>query len=117
VERVRLGAAVEDVGIGAFVASTVRQMLDHAEEGVRLGLLGRMSGSLRPGVAALEAMLARVLGFVVEKLGIEDVPLVACVGRFMLLARFARTRAVEGTRYPRGNVICIRISSGEFRDL
>ncbi len=59
IERVRLRAAVEGVGVGAFVASTVRQMLDYAEEDVWLDLLGRMSGSSRPGVAALEAMLAR----------------------------------------------------------
>ena len=59
VERVRRGAAAEGVGVGAFVASTVRQMLDYAEEDVWLDLLGRMSGSPRPGVAALEAMLAR----------------------------------------------------------
>ncbi len=59
VERVRLRAAAEGVGVGAFVASTVRQMLDYAEEAVWLDLLGRMSGSPRPGAAALEAMLAR----------------------------------------------------------
>jgi hypothetical protein len=59
VERVRRGAAEEGVDVGAFVASTVRQMLDYAEEDVWLDLLGRMSGSSRPGVAALEAMLAR----------------------------------------------------------
>jgi hypothetical protein len=58
VERARLGAAAEGVGVGAFVASTVRQMLDYAQEDVWLDLLGRMSGSPRPGVAALEAMLA-----------------------------------------------------------
>ena len=34
VERVRRGAAEEGVGVGAFVASTVRQMLDCAEEDV-----------------------------------------------------------------------------------
>ncbi len=59
VERVRQGAAAEGVGVGMFVASTVRQMLDYAEEDVWLDLLGRMSGSPRPGVAALEAILAR----------------------------------------------------------
>ena len=59
VERVRQSAAAEGVGVGTFVASTVRQMLDYAEEDVWLDLLGRMSGSPRPGVAALEAMLAR----------------------------------------------------------
>ena len=59
VERARRGAAAEGVGVGTFVASTVRQMLDYAEEDVWLDLLGRMSGSPRPGVAALEAMLVR----------------------------------------------------------
>ena len=59
VERVRRSAAAEGVGVGAFVASTVRQVLDYAEEDVSLDLLGRMSGSPRPGIAALEAMLAR----------------------------------------------------------
>src|ERR1019366_4025537 len=47
VERVRRGAAAEGVGVGAFVASTVRQMLDYAEEDVWLDLLGRMSDSPR----------------------------------------------------------------------
>jgi hypothetical protein len=59
VDRVRRGAAVEGVGVGAFAASTVRQMFDYAEEDMWLDLLGRMSGSPLPGVAALEAMLAR----------------------------------------------------------
>ncbi len=58
-ERVRRGAAAKGIGVGAFVASTVRQMLDYAEEDVWLDLLGRMSDSQRPGIAALEAMLAR----------------------------------------------------------
>ena len=59
VERVRRDAAAEGVDVGAFVASTVRQMLDYAEEDMWLDLLGRMSGASRPGIAALEAMLAR----------------------------------------------------------
>ena len=59
VERVRRGAAAEGVGVGSFVASTVRQVLDYAEEDVWLEILGRMSGSPRPAVAALEAMLLR----------------------------------------------------------
>jgi hypothetical protein len=59
VDRIRQGAAAESVGVGAFVASTVRQMLDYAEEAMWLDLLGRMSGSPRPGVVALEAMLTR----------------------------------------------------------
>ena len=59
VEGVQRGAAVEGVGVGAFVASTVRQMLDYAGKDVWLDLLGHMSGSARPGVAALETMLSR----------------------------------------------------------
>ncbi len=58
VERVRRDAAAEGVGAGTFVARKVRHILDHAGEEVWLDLLGRMSGSPRPGVAALEAMLA-----------------------------------------------------------
>jgi hypothetical protein len=57
--RVRHGAAAEGVGVGAFVAGTVRQMLDYAEEEVWLDLLGRMAASPQPAVAALEVMLAR----------------------------------------------------------
>ncbi|MEO8883527.1 MAG: hypothetical protein ABI377_08980 [Devosia sp.] len=59
VERVRQSAAAKGAGVGAFVASTVRQMLDYAEESVWLDLLGRMANAPRPGVAALEVMLAR----------------------------------------------------------
>jgi len=59
VARVRRDAAAEGVGVGTFVACTVCHVLDHAGEEVWLGLLGRMSGSLRPGVTALEVMLAR----------------------------------------------------------
>lgn len=58
-ERVRRRAAHEGVGVGAFVATTIRQMLDNAEEEVWLDILGRMSGSPRPGATALEVMLAR----------------------------------------------------------
>lgn len=58
-ERVQRGAAAKGVGIGMFVASTVRQMLDYAEEEVWLDLLGRMSGAPRPGVVALEILLTR----------------------------------------------------------
>ncbi|HUZ65483.1 MAG TPA: hypothetical protein VMU82_17400 [Acetobacteraceae bacterium] len=59
VARVRRDAAAEGIGVGTFVACTVRHILDHAGEEVWLDLLGRMSGSPRPGVAALEVMLAR----------------------------------------------------------
>jgi hypothetical protein len=57
--RVRNGAAAAGLPVGPFVASTVRQMLDHAEETVWLNLIGRMSNAQRPGVAALQAVLAR----------------------------------------------------------
>ena len=59
VERVRRDAAAEGVGVGALVAAKVRHMLDHAGEDVWLDLVGRMAGSPRPGVAALETMLSR----------------------------------------------------------
>ncbi len=58
-ERVRSGAAAAGLEVGPFVASTVRQMLDHAEESVWLNLVGRMSNAERPGVAALQGVLAR----------------------------------------------------------
>ncbi len=58
-ERVQRAAAAKGVNVGTFIASTVRQMLDYAEEDVWLDLLGRMSGAPRPGVVALEIMLAR----------------------------------------------------------
>ncbi|HEV2677140.1 MAG TPA: hypothetical protein VGV37_21615 [Aliidongia sp.] len=57
VARVRHDALAEGVTAGAFVAARVRHILDHAGEETWLDLLGRMSGSPRPGVAALEAML------------------------------------------------------------
>jgi hypothetical protein len=59
VARVQQDASAEGVAAGAFVAAEVRHMLDHAGEEVWLELLGRMSGSPEPGVAALEAMLSR----------------------------------------------------------
>ncbi len=57
VARVRQDAAAK--GVGPLVACAVRHSLDHAGEDVWLALLGRMSGSPHPGVAALEVMLAR----------------------------------------------------------
>jgi hypothetical protein len=57
-ERVRSDAVAEGVAVGTLVAAKVRHILDHAGEDVWLDLIGRMSGSPRPGVAALEAMLA-----------------------------------------------------------
>ena len=59
VARVRQDAAAKGVDVGTFVACMVRHSLDHAGEDAWLDLLGRMSGSPRPGVAALEGMLAR----------------------------------------------------------
>ena len=59
VARVRQDAAAKGVGVGTLVACTVRHCLDLAGEDVWLDLLGHMSGSPRPGVAALEIMLAR----------------------------------------------------------
>ncbi|HTN12032.1 MAG TPA: hypothetical protein VL154_13775 [Acetobacteraceae bacterium] len=58
-ERVRGAAAAAGLDVGPFVASTVRQTLDHAEETVWLNLIGRMSNAERPGVAALQGVLAR----------------------------------------------------------
>ena len=57
VERARREAATEGVAVGDRVVARIRNMLDHASEDVWLELLGRMSGSPRPGAAALEAML------------------------------------------------------------
>ena len=57
--RVRNGAAAAGLAIGPFVASTVRQTLDHAEESVWLNLIGRMANAERPGIAALQGVLAR----------------------------------------------------------
>ena len=59
-DRVRQDAAAEGIAAGALVAAKVRHMLDHAGEDVWLDLLGRMAGAPRPGVTALEAMLAHV---------------------------------------------------------
>jgi hypothetical protein len=57
VERVRRDAATEGVAVGGRVAAKIRHILDHASEDIWLQLLGGMSGSPQPGVAALEAML------------------------------------------------------------
>jgi hypothetical protein len=57
--RVQAQAEAAGLAIGPFVASTVRQVLDHAEETVWLNLIGRMANAERPGVAALQAVLAR----------------------------------------------------------
>lgn len=59
-ERVRQDAAAEGIATGTLVAARIRHMLDHAGEDVWLDLLGRMSAAPRPGVTALEAVLARV---------------------------------------------------------
>jgi hypothetical protein len=57
--RVREGARAEGLGAGAFVAARIRHVLDHAGDEVWLDLLGRMSGSPEPGLAALEILLLR----------------------------------------------------------
>lgn len=67
VERVRREAAAEGVAAGAHLAAKVRHILDHAGEEVWLDLLGRMSGSPQPGVAALEAVLSRAFPDTVKR--------------------------------------------------
>ncbi len=57
--RVKREASVEGVATGAFLAAKFRHILDHAGEDVWLDLLGLMSNSPEPGVAALNAMLSR----------------------------------------------------------
>ena len=56
--RVRAEAASHNVSPGAFAAAAIRHQLDHAGEEVWLDLIGRMSRSPQPGVAALTAILA-----------------------------------------------------------
>ncbi len=58
-ERVKSAAATAGVGPGTFVASTVRHLIDHASDDVWLDLVGKMANSPRPGVVALQALLAR----------------------------------------------------------
>lgn len=56
--RVRNAAADNTLTPGAFVAATVRQLLDYGSEEIWLGLVGKMANSPQPGAAALEAILA-----------------------------------------------------------
>ena len=58
-QRVKAAAAENAVTPGAYVAATVRQLLDYGSEEVWLDLVGKMANSPRPGVAALQAILAR----------------------------------------------------------
>ena len=48
-----------DVTPGAYVAATVRHLLDHGSEEIWLDLVGKMANSPQPGAAALEAILLR----------------------------------------------------------
>jgi hypothetical protein len=57
--RVRSAAADNAVTPGAYVAATVRQLLDYGGEEVWLDLVGKMANSPQPGAAALQAILAR----------------------------------------------------------
>jgi hypothetical protein len=58
-ERVKAAAEANAVTSGAYVAATVRQLLDYGSEEVWLDLVGKMANSPQPGVAALQAILAR----------------------------------------------------------
>lgn len=57
--RVRSAADDNAVAPGAYVAATVRQLLDYGDEEVWLDLVGKMANSPQPGAAALQAILAR----------------------------------------------------------
>jgi hypothetical protein len=57
--RVRAAAEGSGVTAGAYVAATVRHLLDHGSGEIWLDLVSRMSNAPNPGVAALEAILAR----------------------------------------------------------
>jgi hypothetical protein len=57
--RVRSAAADNAVTPGAYVAATVRQLLDYGSEEVWLDLVGKMANSPQPGAAALQAILVR----------------------------------------------------------
>ncbi len=56
--RVENAAREAGVSPGVYVAAAVRHLLDHGGEEVWLDLIGRMANSPRPGVAALQAILA-----------------------------------------------------------
>ena len=56
--RVRMAAEANNVTPGAFTDTAIRHLLDHAGEETWLDLIGRMSRSPQPGVAALTAILS-----------------------------------------------------------
>lgn len=56
-QRIRSAAGAEGMPVGAFVASKVRYLVEHGAEDLWLDLLGVMSGSPQPGVAAIERMI------------------------------------------------------------
>ena len=58
-KRVQVAAAESSVSAGAYVAATIRHLLDHGGEEVWLDLVGKMANSPQPGVAALNAILSR----------------------------------------------------------
>ena len=58
-KRVKQAAEANVVTPGAYVAATVRHLLDHGGEEVWLDLVGKMANSPQPGAAALQAILAR----------------------------------------------------------
>jgi hypothetical protein len=57
-QRIRTAAGAEGTPVGAFVASKVRHLVEHGADDLWLDLLGVMSGSPQPGVAAVERMIA-----------------------------------------------------------
>ena len=59
VQRVKSAADESAVTPGAYVAATVRHLLDHGSEDVWLDLIGKMANSPQPGATALQAILAR----------------------------------------------------------
>jgi hypothetical protein len=59
VDRVREAAIANAVTPGTYVAATVRHLIDHGGEDIWLDLLGKMTNSPQPGVAALQVILAR----------------------------------------------------------
>jgi hypothetical protein len=58
-ERVKGAADENDVTLGAYVAATVRHLLDHGSEEIWLDMVGKMASSPQPGAAALQAILLR----------------------------------------------------------
>lgn len=58
-DRVKTAADENDVTPGAYVAATVRHLLDHGSEEIWLDLVSKMANSPQPGAAALQAILLR----------------------------------------------------------